>query len=480
MTPLWTASEAEAATGGRVTGDWQVHGVSIDTRTLGAGDLFVALKDVRDGHDFVARALKNGAGAALVSHRPKGLAKDAPLLVVDNVLGALVALARAARLRCKGKVIAVTGSVGKTTTKEMLRVALAGQGRVHAAVMSLNNHWGVPLTLARMPRETEFSILEIGMNHAGEITPLSQLARPDVAVVTTVAEAHMAAFTDITDIAHAKAEVFDGMEAGGIAVLNRDIATFDILATAALARGVDMVTFGAAELADNRLENVRQRDGVSVVTASIDGQPILFKIGVPGRHLVHNALAVLAAVKAVGADPVIAALDLAQWQPPQGRGQRHWIALDPLKDELRLELIDDAYNANPASMRAAFEVLADSVPVGGIGRIKKGRRIAFLTDMLELGEDGPARHSDIARLSSMDSVDIVHLAGPLMQHLHRALPPQKQGEWYPQAHELATRVHSLLDAGDVVMVKGSKGSRASLVVDAIKKLGQANSGTVQG
>ncbi|NOX74190.1 MAG: UDP-N-acetylmuramoyl-tripeptide--D-alanyl-D-alanine ligase, partial [Alphaproteobacteria bacterium] len=362
MSALWTAAEAMAATGGTAIGDWQVNGVSIDTRTLAAGDLFVALKDARDGHDFVAQALANGAAAALVSHRPKGVAKDAPLLIVDDVLSALAALGAAARARCKGKVIAVTGSVGKTTSKEMLRTALAGQGRVHGAVMSLNNHWGVPLTLARMPRDTEFAILEIGMNHAGEITPLSQLARPDVALITTVAEAHMAAFADVTDIARAKAEVFDGMQTGGIAILNRDIATFDILAKAAQARGLEIVTFGANQAADNRLVNVQQSGGVSIISATLNTHASLFKIEAPGQHLALNALAVLAAVRAVGADPVIAALDLADWQPPQGRGQRHWIALDPLKDELRLELIDDAYNANPASMRAAFAVLADSIP----------------------------------------------------------------------------------------------------------------------
>jgi UDP-N-acetylmuramoyl-tripeptide--D-alanyl-D-alanine ligase len=477
MSALWTAYEAEAATGGKAVGDWQVSGVSIDTRTLELGDLFVALTDVRDGHDFVAQALKNGAGAALVSHRPEGVAKEAPLLIVDDVLHALEALGSAARARCKGKVIAVTGSVGKTTTKEMLRTALEGQGRIHVAVMSLNNHWGVPLTLARMPRDTDFAVIEIGMNHAGEITPLSQFARPEVSIVTTVAEAHMAAFADVTEIARAKAEIFDGMQAGGIAILNRDIATFDILADAAKDRGVKVVTFGADQGADNRLEAVQQNGGVSVVSAILNNHSTLFKIGAPGQHLAINALAVLAAVTAVGADPVVAALDLAQWQPPQGRGQRHWIALDPLKDELRLELIDDAYNANPASMRAAFAVLADSTPIDGIGRVKQGRRIAFLSDMLELGEIEVAHHTEIATLPSMNHIDIVHLAGPLMQHLHHALAPQIKGEWYATAAELAARAHSLLDAGDVAMVKGSKGSRASLVVDAILKLGQANSGS---
>jgi UDP-N-acetylmuramoyl-tripeptide--D-alanyl-D-alanine ligase len=477
MSVLWTAAEAAAATGGRAIGDWQVSGISIDTRDLAEGDMFVALTDVRDGHDFVAAALAQGAGAALVSRIPDGVSPDAPLLVVEDVLTALENLGRAARARTKARVIAVTGSVGKTTTKEMLRTALSGQGSVHAAVMSLNNHWGVPLTLARMPREVDFAILEIGMNHPGEITPLSQMTRPHVALITTVAAAHMAAFASVDDIAHAKAEIFDGLEPGGVAILNLDIATYPILAAAAAAKFAQTLTFGLSEQADYQLKDTHVSNGSSIVMAQTNGRSSLYKIGAPGQHLAVNSLAVLAAVEAVGADPVVAALDLANWQAPAGRGQRHWIALDPVKVELRLELIDDAYNANPASMAAAFEVLATSQPVDGLGRIKQGRRIAFLTDMLELGEDEATLHANLGNLTSMATVDIVHTAGPLMQNLHAALPADKQGQWHQTAEELAKAARGLLDAGDVVMVKGSKGSRASLVVDAIKKLGQATLGT---
>ncbi|MBZ0127867.1 MAG: UDP-N-acetylmuramoyl-tripeptide--D-alanyl-D-alanine ligase [Rhodobacteraceae bacterium] len=470
MSALWTAAEAAAATGGTTSGDWQAGGVSIDTRTLAPGDLFVALKDVRDGHDFVAAALTKGAAAALVSRVPEGVATDAPLLLVDDVLAALEALARAARARTKAQVIAITGSVGKTSTKDMAATVLAGQGLVHAAEMSLNNHWGVPLTLARLPRDADFAVVEIGMNHPGEITPLSRLARPHVALITTVAEAHMAAFASVRDIARAKAEVFAGLEPGGTAILNLDIATFGILETAAAQAGARIVTFGTKRRADYHLKGVAWRDGITSVQAENQGQPCLFRIGAPGRHLAMNALAVLAAVDAVGADRVVAALDLARWQPPVGRGERTWIHLDKVDEHLRLELIDDAYNANPASMAAAFEVLAGSIPVDGLGRHARGRRVAFLTDMLELGPEAAAKHAALAVLPAMQSVNVVHTAGPLMQHLHRALPGEKQGEWHESAEKLAARAHRLLDAGDVVMVKGSKGSRASLIVETIRRL----------
>lgn len=472
MSVLWTSQEAVKATGGTTRGTWQATGVSIDSRALHAGDLFVALKDVRDGHEFVAAALAKGAAAALVSHVPAGVPADAPLLLVPDVEQALRDLGRAARARSRARVIAITGSVGKTSTKDMLQTALARQGRVHAAEKSLNNHWGVPLTLARMPEDTDFALIEIGMNHPGEITPLSDLARPDVAIVTTVAEAHMAAFSSIDDVARAKAEIFHGLRTGGVAVLNSDIATYPILAAAAEAAQAKILRFGADEGAEYRLIDAVLTAGSTTVRASISGAATLFKVGGPGRHLALNALAVLAAVEAVEADMAIAALDLADWHPPQGRGQRHWIQLDKVEEKQRLELIDDAYNANPASMAAAFEVLANSQPTNGLGRFTAGRRIAFLSDMLELGPQETFNHRNLAGLPAMAKIDLVHVAGPLMRHLYDALPAEKQGEWYETAQELAARVHRLLDAGDVVLVKGSKGSKASLVVEAIKKLGQ--------
>jgi UDP-N-acetylmuramoyl-tripeptide--D-alanyl-D-alanine ligase len=474
MMALWTADAAVAATGGKSTGGWSASGISIDTRSLERGDLFIALTDQRDGHDFVCAAFEKGAAAALVSHVPDGLAPDAPLLIVDDVQAALEALAKAARSRSGARVIAVTGSVGKTSTKDMLAHVLARQGVTHAAVMSLNNHWGVPLTLARMPQKTEFAVIEIGMNHPGEISPLAKLTRPDVALITTVAEAHMAAFSSVEGIAEAKAELFDGLVPDATAILNHDIAQFEYLARQARAAGAKVTSFGADPRADFALEGYHVHDSGTIIEARLNGEITAFKIAAPGRHLAMNALAVLGAIAAIGADIAIAGLDLADWQPPAGRGARHWIALDPVEADLRLELIDEAYNANPVSMEAALEGLAATSPVDGIGRVNHGRRIAFLTDMLELGEDEVEKHRALVDLPPIEHLDIVHTAGVLMHHLHLALPHQKRGEWHDCAEKLAARAHHLLDAGDVVMVKGSKGSRASLVVDAIKKLGRAN------
>lgn len=468
---LWTSDEAVAATGGRTTAPWAAGGVSIDTRTLQPGDLFVALKDVRDGHDFVGQALEKGAAAALVSRVPDGLSSGAPLLVVPDVLKALEDLGRAARARGKARVVGVTGSVGKTSTKEMLRVVLGGQGRVHAAEASYNNHWGVPLTLARLPREADFAVIEIGMNHPGEIAPLSRMARPDVVVVTTVAPAHLEAFDSIEGIAHEKAAIIDGLQPGGVAVLNADIATSPLLQAKAHEAHARTVTFGAAEGADYRMVSVQIGDDSTVVRATRQGQPVLYKVMSPGRHFAANGLAVLAVADALGLDPVISATDLGRWQPPAGRGVRERIVLD-LVEETGFELIDDAFNANPASMAASLEVLVNARPQDGIGSRAKGRRIAILGDMLELGPTEAALHAAIAETPGLAAIDLIHCVGPRMKALHAALPRGQRGDWVATAAELLPRARHLIDAGDIILVKGSKGIKVSLMVDALRKLGQ--------
>jgi UDP-N-acetylmuramoyl-tripeptide--D-alanyl-D-alanine ligase len=470
---LWTAQEAVTATGGTAQGQWQATGVSIDTRTLQPGDLFVALKDVRDGHNFVAQALSSGAAAAMVTHIPEGISQDAPLLIVDDVLPALEAMGRAARARSGAQVVAVTGSVGKTSTKEMLRDVLGGQGKTHAAEASYNNHWGVPLTLARMPADTEFAVIEIGMSNPGEIAPLARMARPHVAIVTTVAAAHLEAFENIEGIAHEKASIFEGLEPGGTAIVNGDVDTASILIDAARAKADRVIRFGADEALEYHLIKVTLGDDVTVVQASGEGQRLLFKLSVAGRHFADNALAVLAAVSAMGGDMALACGDLGRWVPPGGRGTREVIQLDPADDRLTIDLIDDAFNANPTSMAASLEVLAAATPVEGIGRIVKGRRIAILGDMLELGPDESALHAGLTTLDSMRAVTLVHCVGPRMQHLWQALPAEQRGKWVATAPELAQEVSRLIDAGDVVLVKGSKGSKVSLVVDALRRAGRA-------
>ncbi|WP_212523592.1 UDP-N-acetylmuramoyl-tripeptide--D-alanyl-D-alanine ligase [Actibacterium sp. MT2.3-13A] len=473
MTALWTSADAAAATGGRATRDWQASGVSIDTRTLRPGDLFVALKDVRDGHDFVAQALEKGAAAALVSRIPDGVAEDAPLLVVADVLKALEALGVAARARTQARVVAVTGSVGKTSTKEMLRAVLSGQGKTHAAEASYNNHWGVPLTLARMPRDTEFAVIEIGMNHPGEIAPLARLARPHVAMITTVAPAHLAAFEDLAGIAREKASILEGLVPGGAAVLQGDLDVSSILIGKAREAGARITLFGAGKENDFRLMSADLKDGATIVRAEAAGRPLLFKIRAAGRHFAMNALGVLAVADALGLDAALAACDLGEWRPPAGRGQRERLVLDAVDERLSIDLIDDAFNANPTSMAAALEVLAATVPADGVGRIAHGRRIAVLGDMLELGAGEIALHRALAGDPSLAKVELVHCVGPRMRAAYDALPPRQRGQWHETAEALARRIGSLVDAGDVVLVKGSKGSRVSLVVDALRKLGQA-------
>ncbi len=475
---LWSAAEAAAATGGEIPGeargDWVAEGVSIDTRSLQPGDLFVALKDVRDGHDFVAQALEKGAAAALVSHVPAGVAADAPLLVVPDVMTALTALGRAGRARMQGRVVGVTGSVGKTSTKEMLFLVLAKQGRAHASVESYNNHWGVPLTLARMPADTDFAVIEIGMSQPGEIAPLARLARPHVALITTIAAAHFEAFGSLEGIAREKASIFEGLEPGGIAVAHGDVPTSHILTSRAAALGVQCLTFGVDEANAYRLSHVELTGVATIVQADMPrdlfGGAQLFKISSPGRHFALNALGGLAVVAALGADVTLAARDLAQWKPYKGRGTFECVMLDAVED-LSLTLFDDAYNANPASMAAALEVLAASVPGPRAGGVGRGRRIAILGDMLELGPDEAAMHQALAALESMDEVDVVHCVGPRMQALWQELDVDRQGKYCATSDDMAASVARLISAGDVVLVKGSLGARMACVVDAIRNLG---------
>ncbi|MCF6271912.1 MAG: UDP-N-acetylmuramoyl-tripeptide--D-alanyl-D-alanine ligase [Rhodobacteraceae bacterium] len=454
MSALWTRDEAVAATGGTCAVDWAASGVSIDTRTLQRGDIFVALSASRDGHDFVATALEKGAAAALVSRIPEGL-EDAPLLLVPDVLEGLEALGVAARARTKVRVVAITGSVGKTGSKEMMRVALKGQGNIHVAEKSYNNHEGVPLTLARMPENTDIAVIEIGMNHPGEIAPLARMARPDVALITTVAPVHLAAFESVVEIAEEKAAIFAGLAADGVAVLNADIDTFPVLLKAAEGRKV--IRFGQSEDSDFRLLSCDMTAGITIARAASPVGDILFKIGGEGAYLAQNAVGVLAALYALGADLGRAAVALAQWMPLAGRGERTEVALGPEGMDGKFTLINECYNANPASMAAALETLAR----------QSGRKVAILGDMLELGETAPALHSALS--AQAGGVDVVHTVGPMMG----AVPFGARGLREKTAEAMAAKIGRQMRAGDVVMVKGSLGLKMALVIDALQKLGDA-------
>ncbi len=460
---LWTVDAMAAAMGAERHGalPQSVSGLSIDSRTVAPGEAFFAIADRRDGHEFVASALAARAGLAVVAAaRRAQFAEGTPLLVVPDVLEGLRALAAAARARTAAKVIAVTGSVGKTGTKEALRLALSKEGETHASVASYNNHWGVPLSLARCPASARYAVLEMGMNHPGEIAPLSRLARPHVALITTIAPVHLEFFGTLAAIADAKAEIFLGLEPGGTAIINRDIAQFAQLKRRAKAAGVArIVSFGEHAKADARLVKCALHPHCSTVEAQILGTALTYKIGAPGRHLVSNSLAVLAAAVLTGADLALAALALAELKPVAGRGA-------PIEIEVAggaALVIDESYNANPASVDAALALLsqAETGP--------HGRRIAVLGDMLELGPQGPALHRALARPVAANAVDLVFCCGPLMRNLWRALPASRRGFYAEDSAALEPEVLSAIRGGDVVMVKGSLGSRMGPIVKALQR-----------
>ena len=465
MSTLWTSEEAAEATRGRATAPFSATGLSIDSRTIAPGDLFIPLKDQRDGHEFVADALAKGAAAAIVSRVPQDIDEGAPLLIVKDVQSSLEALARAARHRSRARVVAVTGSAGKTSTKDMLKCLLSAEGRTHAALASYNNHWGVPLTLAQLPKDAEFAVIEIGMNHPGEIEPLARLAAPDVAVITTVAAAHLEAFEDVAAIAREKASIFNGLAVDGRAIYNADVPTAAILRKAA---GPNGRSFGAAEGSDYRALDITFHENVTVVRALMRGTNLIFKVSASGRHLAMNALGALSVIDALELDLALAATTLPQWMPMPGRGARERVVLSPDDPQLFAELIDDSFNANPASMAAGLDVLARAVVSGHGG---DGRRIAILGDMLELGPEEMALHAAIAEHPALAEITTIHCVGERMRALHDVLPTEQKGLWVASADEMSAGVGQLIDAGDVILVKGSKSSHVSRVVDAIRKLG---------
>ncbi|MBV9634173.1 MAG: UDP-N-acetylmuramoylalanyl-D-glutamyl-2,6-diaminopimelate--D-alanyl-D-alanine ligase [Methylobacteriaceae bacterium] len=462
---LWSGLGLVAPLEARVTGVLPrpgIFGISIDSRSLQPGDLFFAIEgDTNDGHDFVHAAFENGAAAAVVAEaRAHEFEAAGTLYIVHDVLAALERLGRAARARSKGKIIAVTGSVGKTSTKEALRLVLGEQGQTHASTASYNNHWGVPLTLATLPSRARFGVFEIGMNHAGEITPLAAMVRPHVAIVTTVAPVHTEFLGSVEAVADAKAEIFSGLEQGGVAVIHRDIPQFERLRERAEASPAgSIVSFGEHEEAEARLISLVLAADHSDITALINGNEMTYRLGAPGRHLAVNSLAVLAAVEAADGDVGSAAATLAYLAQPPGRGAR--VNLQATGGAFTL--IDESYNANPVSMRAALAVLAGTSP-GWLGR-----RIAVLGDMLELGPDAPALHAELAEAIAESRVDVVFAAGLLMQHLADAIPSNVYGGWAERAADIESAVLDAVHGGDVVMVKGSKGSRMSAIVAALRE-----------
>jgi len=466
MTTLWTAKEVQQATGGKLTGasNWTATGVTFDSREVEPGDLFVAIVGDRDGHAYVRDALGNGAAAAMVSQSAANFPGSAKLIEVDETLKGLEALGIARRAEVNAQICAVTGSAGKTSTKEALRQCLAPSGAVHASVKSFNNHLGVPLTLARMPRDAGFGIFEIGMNHAGEITPLTKMVRPHVAIVTTVQPVHLEFFNSVEDIADAKGEIFAGLTGEAIAIINRDSVHWQRLREHALHAGARAVWgFGEHAEAELRLAEVALGADGSSVSAEICGEAVTYKVGAPGRHLVMNSLAVMGAVKAMGGDLALAGLEYANIEAAEGRGRRHEVALP----DGTLTVVDESYNANPASMRAAIETLGAAAPR------PRGRRIAVLGDMLELGPDGPEFHAGLAGPLDKADIDLVFCSGPLMARLWEALPDARRGLYGQTSADIREAVAAEARVGDVIMIKGSLGSKMKPIVEALLARGTA-------
>ncbi|HMF66786.1 MAG TPA: UDP-N-acetylmuramoylalanyl-D-glutamyl-2,6-diaminopimelate--D-alanyl-D-alanine ligase [Phyllobacterium sp.] len=463
MSLLWTSDAMVEAMNGRPVGKLPegITGISIDTRTLQTGEAFFAIKgDALDGHDYATAAVAAGAALLVVAEaKLPALGKlKAPMIVVDDVLAAMTRLGIASRERSHAQIIAVTGSVGKTTTKEALRHVLAKAGKVHASVASFNNHWGVPLTLARMPADTDYGVFEIGMNHADEIRPLAKMVRPHVALITLIAPAHLGHFKNLQEIAIAKAEIFEGVVPGGYALLNRDDKHFKLLEKMALDAGVEHVkSFGENTRADYRLIKLKLHDECSCLTARLAGEEVVVKIGAPGRHIVQNVLAVLGGAHLTGADMTKVTLALASLRPESGRGARHILEIA----NGTFTLIDESYNANPASMRAAIELLAAATPQG------KGRRIAVLGDMLELGKQAPKLHAELSSVILANPINMVFLGGPEMAALKSAMPVEFHAEYRQTVDELQPQLLNTIRAGDVIMIKSSKGTGFAQIVKTL-------------
>jgi UDP-N-acetylmuramoyl-tripeptide--D-alanyl-D-alanine ligase len=445
---LWSAAEAEAATLGHASKGFAVSGLSIDTRTLKEGDLFVALKGARDGHDFVDAAFAAKAGAALVSRAIENA--EGPLLTVADTQRGLEDLARAARARSNAKILAVTGSAGKTTTKEMLRLCCNALGATHASAASYNNHWGVPLSLASLPREATYGVFEVGMNHAGEIRSLVSFVRPHVALITTIAPAHLEFFGSCEAIADAKSEIFEGLVPGGAALIPSDSPYAGRLAARAEQAQVSrLVRFGRD--GEAKLISLAPDGAGMRIKADILGRAVDCVVGAPGEHIAMNAVAALTAVALVDGDVLNAAAALKNFTALKGRGARF--------EAHGVQVIDESYNANPASMAAALSLLSQA----------QGRKLAVLGDMLEMGESGPALHAALVEPIAAANTDLVFASGPQMKALWDALPKARRGGYAADSAALAPQLTSALKPGDTVLVKGSLGSRMSVIVEALKR-----------
>jgi UDP-N-acetylmuramoyl-tripeptide--D-alanyl-D-alanine ligase len=455
VTLLWTSDEIAAATGGTASAPFEVTGVTFDSREVGPGDLFVAMPGtVHDGHRFVDAAFAAGAAGVIVSHPVSG-----PHVLVEDTFAALQALGRASRERTRATILGVTGSVGKTSTKEALYAALDRNrpGRVHRSVKSYNNHTGVPLSLARMPRDTEFAVLELGMNNKGEIAALTRQVRPHVAIVTAIAPAHIENLGSEAAIADAKAEIFEGLEPDGVAILPNDTAHRDRLVKAARRHADRIITFGSGDADVHAIHAVAADGGGSLISAALLERELTFTISQRGEHWVSNALAVLAAVEAVDEDVAVAALALADLGGLKGRGERHRLEVDGGE----LLLIDESYNANPASMAATIKSLGAEKDAT--------RRIAVLGPMRELGEHSAALHAALAPAVRDAHVDRLILIGDEMRPLAEEVVGIISYDLVSNVDEANDALMQMVRPGDVVLVKASNSVGLAKLVERMVK-----------
>jgi UDP-N-acetylmuramoyl-tripeptide--D-alanyl-D-alanine ligase len=471
MSYLWTLDELMSAVDGRPVGEMPegITGISIDTRTLADGEGFFAIKgDNVDGHDYLPAAMRAGAALAIVDEsKLVSLGRlNLPLIVVRDVMSAMRRLAEVSRMRSKAQIIAVTGSVGKTSTKEMLRTVLSASGKVHASEASYNNHWGVPLTLARMPADARFGVFEIGMNHGGEITPLVALVRPHIAIITNIAAAHIGAFDTIEDIARAKAEIYSGVVAGGYALINHDDRRYTLLRDLANEAGIEHLnSFGTKRGSEFWLRKMEPTDDGTKVKVRLRGKDdVEFFVSVPGEHMVMNSVAVLGASVLAGADLEKSLDAFGKVAPADGRGTRYVLGGS---GAMGISIIDESYNANPASMEAGLRVLAN------FDGVKTKRRIAVLGDMLELGKQSKKLHEALAGPISQSKADLVFLVGPEMDYLAKILPKDKLAGHFADATSLTPRLKETMKAGDVIMLKASKAIGFSGVVQELLESGNS-------
>ena len=461
---LWLAEDVMRAVQGECLHEqsWHATGVAIDSRSVKTGDLFIALQGpTHDGHDHVAAAIAAGASAAIVARKPPDVPPQAPLIVVADTLKALEDIGRAGRRRADGRIVAVTGSVGKTGTKEMLRLMLASCGDTYANEGSFNNHWGVPLSLARLPAAMRYGVFELGMNHPGELGPFSQLVRPHVALITTIEAVHLEFFASLDEIADAKAEIFTGLPPDAAAVLNRDNDQFARLAAAAKAQGLKRIlSFGRHPKTEARLLDCTATQEGSMIRAEIMGRQLDYLLSVPGEHLALNSVGALLAAAASGADIEACAAALGHYHPPKGRGVIQTVELE----DGAITVIDESYNASPAALRFAIRVLGQMQPEG------TGRRLLALGDMRELGAQSPALHAALAADIVQNGIDQVFTCGAMMEHLHNALPAKLRGQHAADSQTIATLVALAVRPGDIVTVKGSNSMQMKLVVEALRGL----------